>query len=285
MAEELAEGDNAWTQAIGLDRLRASGRATVKLGAKQIALFLHEGESTPATTAARTKAIRWSKARSTPGLRTHLPLAQLEVRPHDRRRPSTAATTCASIRSRSTGWRGLGRRARSAGATSASQRALAHLDAAMADYDMPRIARELARLAPAGAAPELALARAIERNARAAARRHDARLRRCRGLAAPARHAGWRGRSAWPAPPRRSRTSPTTRCASRRSPSRWRRRPSRTATLGRGGLCSPPSKRRTKPGRRRCSSARWSARASASPISSPRSPRPRSPTTTTSATR
>src|SRR5690349_19811893 len=33
----------AWTRAIDLERLRASGRATVRLGAKQLALFLHEG--------------------------------------------------------------------------------------------------------------------------------------------------------------------------------------------------------------------------------------------------
>ena len=38
-----AEGEPAWTRAIELERLRASGRATVKLGAKQLALFLHEG--------------------------------------------------------------------------------------------------------------------------------------------------------------------------------------------------------------------------------------------------
>jgi nitrite reductase/ring-hydroxylating ferredoxin subunit len=39
----FAEGEPAWTRAIELDRLRASGRATVKLGAKQLALFLHDG--------------------------------------------------------------------------------------------------------------------------------------------------------------------------------------------------------------------------------------------------
>jgi nitrite reductase/ring-hydroxylating ferredoxin subunit len=38
---------------------------------------------------------------------------------------------------------------------------LYHLDAAMADFDSPRIARELARLGKAGAAPEVAVARAI----------------------------------------------------------------------------------------------------------------------------
>jgi hypothetical protein len=42
------------------------------------------------------------------------------------------------------------------------ERALRHLDQAMAEYDIARIARELARLGTAGAEPELALARAIQ---------------------------------------------------------------------------------------------------------------------------
>ena len=41
------------------------------------------------------------------------------------------------------------------------ERALQHLDQAMAEYDTARIARELARLGAAGAGPELALVRAI----------------------------------------------------------------------------------------------------------------------------
>ncbi len=41
------------------------------------------------------------------------------------------------------------------------QRALGHLDHALAEYDSPRIARELARLGKAGAGPEVALARLI----------------------------------------------------------------------------------------------------------------------------
>ncbi len=42
-------------------------------------------------------------------------------------------------------------------------KALDHLDQAQDEYDTPRIARELARLAKAGASPDVALARAIER--------------------------------------------------------------------------------------------------------------------------
>jgi len=42
------------------------------------------------------------------------------------------------------------------------ERALQHLDQAMAEYDIARIARELARLGAAGAGPELALSRAIQ---------------------------------------------------------------------------------------------------------------------------
>jgi nitrite reductase/ring-hydroxylating ferredoxin subunit len=66
------------------------------------------------------------------------------------------------------------------------ERALQHLDQAMAEYDTARIARELARLGTAGAKPELA--RAI-RHARAAARRDDPRLRSGRSMAALARYA------------------------------------------------------------------------------------------------
>ena len=46
-------------------------------------------------------------------------------------------------------------------ATERVERALHHLDQAMAEYDAARIARELARLGKAGATPDLALSRAV----------------------------------------------------------------------------------------------------------------------------
>jgi nitrite reductase/ring-hydroxylating ferredoxin subunit len=74
------------------------------------------------------------------------------------------------------------------------ERALQHLDQAMAEYDIARIARELARLDKAGAQPEQALVRAM--GTHAAARRDDARLRCLRRL---------RPRIRSPATPRRLR--------------------------------------------------------------------------------
>jgi len=53
---------------------------------------------------------------------------------------------------------------RDAPAAERIEKALAHLDVAMDEFDTARIARELARLGKAGAGPETALARAIERS-------------------------------------------------------------------------------------------------------------------------
>jgi hypothetical protein len=55
----------AWTPAIALDRISRDRKAVVKLGARQIALFEANGAITPATIAARMRAIPCARARST----------------------------------------------------------------------------------------------------------------------------------------------------------------------------------------------------------------------------
>ncbi len=158
------EDDKAWTRAIELDRLRASGRATVKLGSKQLAFFLHEGavhacnnrcphEGYPLVEGALDAescvlTCHWHNWKF--DLKTganHYGGDSLRIYPV---KVDVAGVVWVD--------------AREAPAHERMQQALAQLDAAMADHDAPRIARELARLGRAGAAPEVALAHAIERS-------------------------------------------------------------------------------------------------------------------------
>ena len=162
-APASSEGEPAWTRVIELDRLRASGRATVKVGSKQLALFVHEGtvhacnnrcphEGYPLVEGALDSAClltcHWHNWKF--DLKTganHYGGDSLRIYPV---RVDEAGVVWVD--------------AREAPVHERVQQALAQLDAAMADHDAPRIARELARLARADAAPELALARAIERS-------------------------------------------------------------------------------------------------------------------------
>ena len=162
-AHPLPDAESCWTRAIDLDRLRASGRATVKLGAKQLALFLHEGtvhacnnrcphEGYPlvegALDAGCMLTCHWHNWKF--DLRTganHYGGDSLRIYP-------------VKVDAAGTVWVD----ARDAPAEERVRQALLQLDDAMADHDAPRIARELARLERAGAAPEVALARAIVRS-------------------------------------------------------------------------------------------------------------------------
>jgi nitrite reductase/ring-hydroxylating ferredoxin subunit len=156
------EGEPAWSRAIEYERLRESGRATVKVGARQLALFLHAGavhacnnrcphEGYPLVEGALDADCRltchwhnWKFDLKTganhyggDSLRIYPVKVEAGVVWVDARDPSAHERV---------------------------QHALRELDAAMADHDTPRIARELARLARAEAAPEVALAHAIERS-------------------------------------------------------------------------------------------------------------------------
>jgi nitrite reductase/ring-hydroxylating ferredoxin subunit len=154
--------ESAWAPAIELERLRAVGRATVKLGSKQLALFLHDGsvhacnnrcphEGYPLVEGALDAescmlTCHWHNWKF--DLKTganHYGGDSLRIYPV---RVDEAGMVWVD--------------ARDAPARERMQQALDHLDAAMADHDPPRIARELARLGRAGAAPEVALLHAIE---------------------------------------------------------------------------------------------------------------------------
>ena len=156
------ETETAWRRAIELDRLRASGRATVKLGDRQLALFIHDGvvhacnnrcphEGYPLVEGALDADCKltchWHNWKF--DLRSganHYGGDSLRIYPVKLEGGAVWVDT------------------RDPPAHERVQQALHQLDAAMADHDAPRIARELARLAKAGATPELALARAIERS-------------------------------------------------------------------------------------------------------------------------
>ena len=161
-AAPSAEDDPIWSRAIELDRLRASGRAAVKIGTRQLALFLHEGavhacnnrcphEGYPLVEGALDDAClltcHWHNWKF--DLRTganHYGGDSLRIYP-------------VKVES-GVVWVD----ARDAPADERVAQALRQLDAAMDDHDTPRIARELARLGRAGAAPEAALAHAIGRS-------------------------------------------------------------------------------------------------------------------------
>ena len=153
-----------WSRATDLARLRASGRATVKLGSKQLALFLHEGsvhacnnrcphEGYPLVEGALDAGscvltCQWHNWKF--DLRTganHYGGDSLRIYP-------------VKVDEAGVVWVD----ARDEPAHERAQQALGQLDAAMADHDPPRIARELARLGRAGAGPEVALAHAIARS-------------------------------------------------------------------------------------------------------------------------
>jgi hypothetical protein len=97
--------------------------------------------------------------RSTP-IVCDLPLAQLEIRPADRRHDHGGDNLRVYPVKVEDGAVWLD--TRDPPAAERIERALRHLDQAMAEYDTARIARELARLGMAGAEPEMALARAIQ---------------------------------------------------------------------------------------------------------------------------
>src|SRR5450432_1554915 len=157
-----SEAESPWTRAIELDRLRASGRATVKVGSKQLALFLHEGAVHACNNRCPHEGYPLVEGALDSGcmLTCHWHNWKFDLKTGanhyggDNLRIYPVKVEAGVV------WVD----AREAPAQERVQQALRQLDAAMADHDAPRIARELARLARAGAAPEVALAHAIERS-------------------------------------------------------------------------------------------------------------------------
>jgi nitrite reductase/ring-hydroxylating ferredoxin subunit len=149
-----------WTRVVELDRLQSSRPIAVKLRGKHIALFLHQGEVLAcnnrcphegyplvegALDADCVLTCHWHNWKF--DLKTGATLYggdSLRVYPVKVEDGAVWLDT------------------RDPPAAERIERALEHLELAMAEYDTARIARELARLGKAGARPELALVRAIQ---------------------------------------------------------------------------------------------------------------------------
>lgn len=149
-----------WTRAVELDRLQPSRPIAVKLRGKQVALFLHQGEifacsnrcphegyplAEGALDADCVLTCNWHNWKF--DLKTGVTLYG-----GDRLRIYPVKVEDGAV------WLDT----RDPPAAERIERALQHLDHAMAEYDTARIARELARLDAAGAEPELALSRVIQ---------------------------------------------------------------------------------------------------------------------------
>jgi nitrite reductase/ring-hydroxylating ferredoxin subunit len=148
-----------WTRAVELDRLQPSRPIAVKLRGKHVALFLHQGEILACNNRCPHEGY---------------PLVEGAL-------DADCVLTCNwhnwkfDLRTGATIYGGDNLRiypvkvaegavwldTRDPPAAERMERALQHLDQAMAEYDTARIARELARLGKAGAKPELALVRVI----------------------------------------------------------------------------------------------------------------------------
>ena len=157
--EPPTSGATAWTRAVELDRLQSSRPIAVKLRGKHVALFLHQGEILACNNRCPHEGY---------------PLVEGVL-------DADCVLTCNwhnwkfDLKTGATLYGGDNLRiypvkvedgavwldTRDPPPAERMERALEHLDQAMAEYDTARIARELARLGKAGAKPELALVRGI----------------------------------------------------------------------------------------------------------------------------
>src|SRR5213593_2106603 len=157
--ERLTSGVAEWTRAVDVDRLRPSRPIAVKLQGKHVALFLHQGvvlacnnrcphEGYPlvegALDADCVLTCNWHNWKF--DLKTGATLYG-----GDNLRIYPVKVEDGAV------WLDI----RDPPAAERIERALEHLELAMAEFDTARIARELARLGKAGAEPELALVRVI----------------------------------------------------------------------------------------------------------------------------
>ena len=209
---EDVRGDE-WQRAAQGERIESAGRLTVRVDGKQLAMFLHEGRVHACNNRCPHEGY---------------PLVEGSIH-------GDGVLTCHRHNWKfdlATGANPYGRDAlriypakveagavwvdaRDPPAELRIARAWKQLDDAMTDHDAPRIARELARLGKAGATPERALTAVVLRS-------HERfRYGRTHAYGAAERpgcgcaiHSAMK-RSAWPARPRFSATSRTTRCANR----------------------------------------------------------------------
>jgi len=159
-----AGAEPAWTRAIELERLRVDGRATVKVGARQLALFLHDGTVHACNNRCPHEGYPLVEGALDAGscvLTCHWHNWKFDLRTGANHYGGDSLRIY-PVKVDDAGMVWID--ARDAPAEARVQQALAQLDEAMADHDAPRIARELARLDRAGARPELAVAHAIERS-------------------------------------------------------------------------------------------------------------------------
>ncbi|HEY4958957.1 MAG TPA: Rieske (2Fe-2S) protein [Caldimonas sp.] len=161
-APSSPEGEPVWSRAIELERLRDSGRATVRVGAKQLALFLHDGAVHACNNRCPHEGYPLVEGALDAGclLTCHWHNWKFDLKTGENHYGGDSLRIYPVKVEAGVVWVD----ARDPSAHERVQQALRQLDAAMADHDVPRIARELARLARAGAAPEVALARVIERS-------------------------------------------------------------------------------------------------------------------------
>ncbi|HEV8552300.1 MAG TPA: Rieske (2Fe-2S) protein [Casimicrobiaceae bacterium] len=158
--EPLTSRVAEWTRAVELDRLQPSRPIAVKLRGKHVALFLHQGEVLACNNRCPHEGY---------------PLVEGAL-------DADCVLTCNwhnwkfDLKTGATIYGGDKLRiypvkvedgvvwldTRDPPAAERIERALQHLDQAMAEYDTARIARELARLGTAGAKPEVALVRVIQ---------------------------------------------------------------------------------------------------------------------------
>jgi nitrite reductase/ring-hydroxylating ferredoxin subunit len=147
-ASSSADAEPAWTRAIELDRLRASGRATVKLGAKQLALFLHDGTVHACNNRCPHEGyplVEGALDAESCMLTCHWHNWKFDLKTGatiyggDNLRVYPAKVEAGAV------WLDL----RDPPAAERVRKALGHLDHAIAEYDTARIARELARLGKA----------------------------------------------------------------------------------------------------------------------------------------
>jgi nitrite reductase/ring-hydroxylating ferredoxin subunit len=158
--ERLTSGVAEWTRAVDVDRLQPSRPIAVKLRGKHVALFLHQGEILAcnnrcphegyplvegALDADCVLTCNWHNWKF--DLKTGATLYG-----GDNLRIYPVKVEDGAV------WLDI----RDPPAAERVERALRHLELAMAEYDTARIARELARLGTAGAKPELALVRVIQ---------------------------------------------------------------------------------------------------------------------------
>src|SRR6266568_7544372 len=149
-----------WTRAVELDRLQASNPVAVKLRGKHIALFLHQGEVLACNNRCPHEGYPLVEGALDADcvLTCHWHNWKFDLR--------TGATIYGGDTLRiypvkvedGAVWLDT----RDPPAAERMERALQHLEQAIAEFDTARMARELARLDRAGAKPELALVRVIQ---------------------------------------------------------------------------------------------------------------------------